>query len=858
MNNWVILKFGGTSVSSRERWETIAEQARRTLQRGARPVIVCSAISGISNSLEALLRTAVSGDHTSTLERIVARHELLAEQLEVDVRAAVGDELDDLARIALGASLTREVSARLQARTMALGELMSTKLGVAFMNRIGVSTAWEDARDALCSEHEIGVNEQRHYLSATCAFDPDEALQARWGALPADVVLTQGFIAADDQEVTVLLGRGGSDTSAAYFAAKLQASLLEIWTDVPGMYTANPRAVPTARLLKHLGYDEAQEIATMGAKVLHPRCIDPIRRFNIPLQIRSTEAPDVEGTRISADIPDFGAQVKAISAKNGVVLVSMDTIGMWQQVGFLADSFAAFKANGLSVDLVATSETNVTVSLDPGANALDPSTMKALLRDLAPYCHARQIGPCAAVSLVGHNIRAILHQLGPALEAFEEQRIYMVSQAASDLNITFVVDEEQADKLVNKLHTLLFHERVTDALLGPTWKETFEGERHESHAPKGAWWVAKRDELLAVCEEHEAAYVYDAATLEARAHSALSLGANRVFYATKANSNPGILRRFEALGLGFECVSTGELDHVRESMPKLDPDRILFTPNFAPRHEYVEAFEIGAHVTLDNLYPLEHWGEVFRGRSILVRVDPGRGKGHHKYVKTAGPKSKFGIAPAEMARLADLVAKYEVDVVGLHVHVGSGIRTPDTWAENAAFLAEVARDFESVRVLNLGGGLGVPEKPGQRPLDPAAVATALGRFRDANPQFEIWMEPGRYLVAEAGVLVAQVTQTKSKGDIRYVGIATGMNSLIRPALYGAYHRIVNLTRINDRTTMVADIVGPICETGDVLGHRRRLPETHGGDVMLIATTGAYGRSMSSEYNLREPAEEVIL
>ena len=856
--NWVVLKFGGTSVSSRERWETIAAQARAKIAAGKRPVIVCSAISGISNSLEALLRTAVTGDHEATLERITARHGELADELGVDMKTAIGGDLEDLRRIALGASLTREVSARLHARTMALGELMSTKLGVAFLNQCDISTAWEDARDALLSDPEVGANEQRHYLSAACGFEHDAELQARWAALDSDVILTQGFIAADEQEVTVLLGRGGSDTSAAYFAAKLGAELLEIWTDVPGMYTANPRAVPGARLLKHLGYDEAQEIATMGAKVLHPRCIDPVRRYNIPLQIRCTEAPDVEGTRISADIPDFGAQVKAISAKNGVVLVSMDTIGMWQQVGFLADAFGAFRANGLSVDLVATSETNVTVSLDPGANALDHGTMKALLRDLSPFCHARQIGPCAAVSLVGHNIRAILHQLGPALEAFEEQRIYMVSQAASDLNITFVVDEEQAEKLVNRLHTLLFHERVTDALLGPTWKETFEDDKQPSLAPKGAWWVAKRDEVLAVAEEHDAAYVYDADTLEARANSAMSLGADRVFYAIKANSNPGILRRFEALGLGFECVSPGELDHVRESLPKLDVDRILFTPNFAARHEYEKAFELGAHVTLDNLYPLEHWGESFRGQSLLVRVDPGRGKGHHKYVKTAGPKSKFGVAPGEMPRVLELAAKHDITIAGLHVHVGSGIRTPDTWAENAAFLAEVARDIDTVKVLNLGGGLGVPEKPGQRPLEPAAVAHALQKFRAAHPKFEIWMEPGRYLVAEAGVLIARVTQTKTKGDIRYVGIATGMNSLIRPALYGAYHRIVNLTRLTQRATMVADIVGPICETGDVLGHRRRLPDTHGGDVLLIATAGAYGRAMSSEYNLREPAEEVIL
>ncbi len=854
---WNVMKFGGTSVSSRSRWETIATQAKAKLDQGKRPVIVCSAVSGISNAVEKLLRGAPLGHFEETVQSITARHQQLADDLGVSIDA-VAEELDELGRIALGASLTGEVSPRLHARAMALGELMSTRMGAEFLNAQGISTSWQDARDALEAEKVVGTNEQRQYLSTACVFDPDDALEARWKALDADVILTQGFIARNDSDETVLLGRGGSDVSAAYFAAKLRAEVLEIWTDVPGMYTANPRQIPSARLLKLLGYDEAQEIATMGAKVLHPRCIDPVRKYGIPLQIRSTEAPEVEGTLISSDVGDFGAQVKAISAKSGVVLISMDTLGMWQHVGFLADAFGAFKRNGTSVDLVATSETNVTVSLDPGANVLDDQTMKSVLRDLSKHCDARQIGPCAAVSLVGHNIRALLHQLGPALEAFEDHRIYMVSQAASDLNLTFVVDEEHADKLVNRLHTLLFHERVADGLLGPTWKEVFEDERATTTPTKGAWWTRRRDELLAVCDDHPAAYVYDVETLEARANSALRLGADRVFYAIKANWNPGILRRIVDAGLGLECVSPGELDHVRETLPNLPGDRVLYTPNFAEAWEYEHGFRFGAHVTLDNLYPLENWPEVFRGKEVLVRIDPGRGKGHHKYVKTAGPKSKFGVSPGELPRLHELREKHDVTVRGLHMHVGSGVRTPETWAENAFFLAEIANDFEDVSLIDIGGGLGVPEKPGQKPLDPQAVAESLAKFREAHPDLEVWMEPGRYVVAEAGVLVARVTQTKEKGDVRYVGIATGMNTLIRPALYGAYHRIVNLSKLDQKPTQIVDVVGPICETGDVLGHKRRLPPTSHGDVLLIATAGAYGRSMSSQYNLRPFVEEILL
>jgi bifunctional diaminopimelate decarboxylase / aspartate kinase len=163
-----------------------------------------------------------------------------------------------------------------------------------------------------------------------------------------------------------------------------------------------------------------------------------------------------------------------------------------------------------------------------------------------------------------------------------------------------------------------------------------------------------------------------------------------------------------------------------------------------------------------------------------------------------------------------------------------------------------------VRVLDLGGGLGVPERPGQSALDLAALDDLLRRFKAVRPELELWLEPGRFLVAQAGVLLARVTQVKHKGEVTWVGLETGMNSLIRPALYGAYHPIYNLTRLDEPPGMVAHVVGPICETGDILGRSRRLPPTFEGDVVLIANAGAYGRVMSSRYNLREPAGEALL
>ena len=199
-----------------------------------------------------------------------------------------------------------------------------------------------------------------------------------------------------------------------------------------------------------------------------------------------------------------------------------------------------------------------------------------------------------------------------------------------------------------------------------------------------------------------------------------------------------------------------------------------------------------------------------------------------------------------------------VRVVGLHAHTGSGIFNERNWTETAELLTSLRQRFEQVRIVDVGGGLGIPERPGQLRLDLQALDAALAQVRQGNPGVELWIEPGRYIVAEAGVLLARVTQLKGKGEVRYVGVATGMNSLIRPALYGAHHEIVNLTRLDEPATEVVDVVGPICESADQLGNDRLLPPTREGDVLLIANTGAYGHAMSSNYNLRAPADEFLI
>jgi bifunctional diaminopimelate decarboxylase / aspartate kinase len=854
---WYVLKFGGTSVSSVSNWRNVARVVAARRSEGARVLVVHSALTGITDRLEKLLEAALHGAQGEILSSIEAVHLNLA----ADLGIAPGPELErhfaELGQIAAGVALVGEVSDHIRARVLATGEFMATDLGARYLRAQDLSVGWVDARSLLQAEVRRGASAKASVLSATCAFAPDAALQERLCSL-APVLVTQGFIASDVDGNTVLLGRGGSDTSAAYLAAKLQARRLEIWTDVPGMFSANPRSTPTARLLRALHYDEAQEIASSGAKVLHPRCILPARQYQIPLQVYATQNPDLEGTVISAAAESEAAQVKAVCIKKGITLIAMDSPGMWHQVGFLADAFQVFKDHGLSVDLVSTSETNVSVSLDPAANALDAGLLEAVVADLSRICRAQVIGPCASVSLVGRNIRAILHRLGDAFELFAEQKVYLVSQAANDLNFTFVVDENQGDRLVEQLHELLIRPSPGDRVLGPTWEQLFR--KPDPGAPVlQPWWLRKRIELARALGARQAAYVYDLETLAAAAQRLRALASvARILYAVKANPHREVLRELHAAGLDFDCVSQGEIERLLEVVPGIDRERILYTPNFAGREEYGWALRQGVRVTLDSTYALEAWAPMFAGHSVFVRVDTGIARGHHRHVRTAGARSKFGVPLNELDVLARLAGASHVRIVGLHAHSGSGIFDVVNWEQNARMLAELAQRLPDVRVLDLGGGLGVPERAEQAGLDLAKLDTALAAVRAEHPRFELWLESGRYLVAQAGVLLARVTQVKTKGDLKYVGIATGMNSLIRPALYGAYHEIVNLSRLQTETTELVSVVGPICESADILGHDRLLPPTSEGDILALANAGAYGHCMSSRYNLREPAEEVCI
>lgn len=853
---WVVLRFGGNGLATAGTWTRVAGILRARLEEGVRPLVCLSALPGVSPALIALIEAAERNEDTAgALAAIRDKHTALAAALGVDPGVMDGP-LSTVEQLAAGGRLG-EASVKVQARVLATGELSSTLLGAAYLQRRGLEVTWLDARDLLVGLEGPDATERTAMLSAHCDFAADPELKARLENTQG-VVLTQTSIARNRDGQTVRLGRGGSDTTGSYLASKLEARRLEIWTDVPGFFSADPRRVPSARLIRFLHYREAQEIASAGGGILHPRSIPPVRRSGIPVFLRSTPQPEMPGTVISGAVAAGSPQLKAISARTGITLISMETPEMWHQVGFLATAFSCFRRHGISVDLVSTSESNVTASIDVVQSAISSEVIDALVRDLSAYCRVSVIHECAAIALIGRRIRAILHELSPVFRVFQELPIHLLTQSATDLNLTFVVSVEHADRVVQQLHALLVH-RFQRGVFGETWEATSAAEPVPPAATAAPWWVGQAARLIAFGQEHGAAYVYDRATVESALDKLDALAAvDAIYYSMKANFHPGILEIVRDRGAGFECVSPGEVRAVLRQFPDLDRRRILFTPNFAPREEYARALEEGIWVTLDNLFILREWGELFRDREVFIRIDTGHGHGHHEHVRTAGVHSKFGVPLFELGELAALVAQHGIDVVGLHAHTGSGVLSADAWQPLGRCLLELCKRFPGVRHLDIGGGLGIPERPGQVPLDLEALDAELATLKADAGGREIWLEPGRFIVGQAGVLLAQVTQTKGKGDVQYLGVRTGMNTLIRPALYGAYHEIVNLSRLDQAATEVMTVVGPICETGDRLGSDRLLPPAEENDVMLIANAGAYGQVMSSRYNLRERVPEIVI
>ncbi|RMG56051.1 MAG: diaminopimelate decarboxylase [Acidobacteria bacterium] len=358
-------------------------------------------------------------------------------------------------------------------------------------------------------------------------------------------------------------------------------------------------------------------------------------------------------------------------------------------------------------------------------------------------------------------------------------------------------------------------------------------------------------------------YVYDRAVMEGQfevLRKAISYRPFRLRYACKANGNLTILRIFRELGAHLDVTSPGEI--VLAEMAGFHAEHLLFTGSSVTDEELAFVERKGVLINFDSISQLRRYGRRFPHRDICLRLNLDVGAGHHEHVITGGPDSKFGITAEDLPDARQLARQFDLRIVGLHQHIGSGILDAQIFLRAVEPLLEVARDFEDLLFLNVGGGLGIPYAPEDRPLDLAELGEGMTRLcesfcRSYGRRLRLELEPGRFLVGPAGCLLTRVNTVKRTSKHVFAGTDSGFNHLIRHPLYRSYHRIINATREDGPVRRVA-VCGNLCESGDLFTHGREIIEPREGDILAICDAGAYGYSMSFPYNMRPRPAEVLV
>ncbi len=341
----------------------------------------------------------------------------------------------------------------------------------------------------------------------------------------------------------------------------------------------------------------------------------------------------------------------------------------------------------------------------------------------------------------------------------------------------------------------------------------------------------------------------------------------RIYYSAKANTSLSVLKILENEGAYLDTVSPGEVFLALKA--GFTPERILFTGTSVRDDELRFLVDSGVTINIDSLSQLRRLLKFHVPQLLSVRVNPEIGAGHHEHCITAGKDSKFGIWEDDVIKAYKEAVEAGVERFGIHMHIGSGILTVEPFLLAAERLLEIARrvherasvDFEFI---DFGGGLGVPYKPEEEPLNLELYAEKiLGLYVKRIEEYglgEPWffIEPGRYIVCDAGVLLTRVNTVKVTPFKKFVGVDAGFNTLIRPAMYGSYHPIIVANRLDGEEEEIYDVAGPVCESGDLLARDRRLPKICEGDLLAVLNAGAYGFSMSSQYNSRPRCAEVLV
>ena len=435
--NLITAKFGGTSMGTAESLKQVAEIL---ISMQSKKVAVVSATSGTTDQLISLGEKAFAGESwQEQFNQLVKKHADIIAELNIELD--LSESWTDLEKLLAGTEMIGELSLSAKDRLIGFGERISSKILATLLNKMNVKAEAFDAYNFIFTDNnfsEGNVDFNKSYSSIKASLE--SAIEN--GTIP----VVTGFVAQAENGHYITLGRGGSDYTAAIVAAALEAEELQIWTDVDGILSTDPRLVPEAKVLEKLSFNEAGELAYFGAKVLHPKTIKPALEKNIPVRILNTFNVSAPGTLI---VNEAEESLKSVTYKKGISVVNICSAGMLLARGFLAKIFHVFEKNGVSVDVVSTSEVSVSLTVDS-------KLPDGLIEALSEFATVSVQEKMAIVCLVGEGIKSNTKVLGDLFSAIAAHDVSMVSQGASKRNITFLVSEEEAPEVVKKTFNTFF------------------------------------------------------------------------------------------------------------------------------------------------------------------------------------------------------------------------------------------------------------------------------------------------------------------------------------------------------------------------------------------------------------------
>ena len=452
----VVMKFGGTSVEDPTAINRTASIVAGRVAAGKQTVVVVSAMAKVTDQLLRAASAAAKGDRTGALaisSRLRARHRDTACALiktPADASALcnlIEQKFDSLDEILRGLAAILELTPRISDLVVSYGERLSSRIiAAAFIER-GISAAHVDAREVIVTDSQFGKAAPLDVLIDKRATEHLRPLLDQ-GKVP----VMGGFIASNEEGITTTLGRGGSDFTAALLGGALAAGAIEIWTDVDGIMTSDPRVCPDALRVKVISFEEAAELAYFGAKVLHPATILPAVRKNIPVLVLNSKNPANEGTRIISIAPHCSSPFKSIAVKKKLSIIDVVASRMLMTHGYLKAIFDIFDKHQCPVDMVSTSEVSVSLTVDSN------DKLPLIAADLSQLADVKYEGKKALVCMVGEDIRGQSGMAAQVFSAIKHVNVRMISQGASEINMSFMIEEDDADEAVRSLHAAFFKE----------------------------------------------------------------------------------------------------------------------------------------------------------------------------------------------------------------------------------------------------------------------------------------------------------------------------------------------------------------------------------------------------------------